>query len=880
MGRAITAAILATALALAAPFAAHAAGLGRLHVLSPLGQPLNAEIEIVALRPGEEEGLTARVAGQEAFAAAGIEPGAVLNSMRFAIERSGGRRILRVTTLQPVNEPFVELLVELQWATGRLVREYTFLLDPPEYKARDAMAAAPKPAPAEVKPAPAEAKPAPAEPPKPVPPLVEAKPIEPTPAPPVIAAAPVPAAEAEKPAPVAEPAKEEAAKPEAAKEEPTQPEAAKEEAAKPEAAKEELVKEPEGAAKTYEVAKGDTLGKIAQDNLPPGISLNQMLIAIYRANQDAFIRENLNLVRAGRILNIPSADSIGSVDADEANRLVRAHMAEFREYRSRLAAVPATAEAAPGPRETAGTIEPKPAAPAPAAPQDQVRLSKADPQKPSASGAAAARGDDLVARERALKEAQSRIGDLEKNVADLQKLLELKNQQLAELERKAGAKPAPAAPAPAPAPAAKAPEKPAPEAPKPVVEAPKPAPTPAPAPAAKPTPKPAPPPAPEPSLLDEFLDNPVALAGLGGVVLLLLLYAVFAWRKKKTAQAKFQDSVIGAAAAGAATGAGMTEPTLGAATTASTQPVVSTQPAAAAEEVDPIAEADVYMAYGRDAQAEEILKEALQKDASRIPVHAKLLEIYAKRQDTKAFEQSALKLKNLTNGAGPEWDKAAVLGKSLDPNNGLYAGATSAAAAFPAAAAAPAAPAPTLDFDIGGATQGVSASAPDLTLELAPKSADGGLDFDVSGSTEKKDEETVVAPRPQAKDAGLDFDLDLGSAAPESKPASAGPAPAADPGLTFDLNLDLGTEKKTEPVSGAGPDLSTISLDLDTADSGAAAPAGTDPKWQEIATKLDLAKAYEEMGDKDGARELLNEVMKDGDGAQKGQAQQLLAKLG
>jgi len=166
---------------------------------------------------------------------------------------------------------------------------------------------------------------------------------------------------------------------------------------------------------------------------------------------------------------------------------------------------------------------------------------------------------------------------------------------------------------------------------------------------------------------------------------------------------------------------------------------------------------------------------------------------------------------------------------------------------------------------------------------LAPKSADGGLDFDVSGSTEKKDtsaEETVVAPRPQAKDAGLDFDLDLGSAAPEPKPASAAPAPAADPGLTFDLNLDLGTEKKTEPVSGSGPDLSTISLDLGAADSGAAAPAGTDPKWQEIATKLDLAKAYEEMGDKDGARELLNEVMKDGDGAQKGQAQQLLAKLG
>src|SRR6202008_3442412 len=260
---------------------------------------------------------------------------------------------------------------------------------------------------------------------------------------------------------------------EPAKEPATEPakEAAKEEPAKP-----ELVREP-GIEKAYEVMKGDTLGKIAGDNLPPGISLNQMLIAIYRANQDAFIRENLNLVRAGRILNIPTAEAIGTVDADTKTRLVNEHMGEFREYRSRLAAVPATADASPGQREAAGPIETKPEAPKPAA-QDQVRLSKVDPQKPSAPGASAARGDDAVARERALKEAQSRISDLEKNVADLQKLLELKNQQLAELEKKAAAKPAPVAPAPAPAPAtapaAKAPEKPAAEDSKPAAEAPQP----------------------------------------------------------------------------------------------------------------------------------------------------------------------------------------------------------------------------------------------------------------------------------------------------------------------------------------------------------------------------------------------------------------------
>jgi len=307
-----------------------------------------------------------------------------------------------------------------------------------------------------------------------------------------------------------------------------------------------------------------------------------------------------------------------------------------------------------------------------------------------------------------------------------------------------------------------------------------------------------------------------------------------------------------------------------------------------AEEVDPIAEADVYMAYGRDAQAEEILKEALQKDPNRIPVQGKLLEIYAHRKDTKAFEQTALKLKNLTNGTGPEWEKAAALGRSIDPQNGSYAGTTAAAEA--PAAAAPAAAAPTLDFDLGGAAQ-TAASAPDISLDDAPKSQPAGLDFDL-GSTH-----SLKAPAPQAaapdetviagdKDAsgGLDFNLDLGAEEKKSEPAkpAAPAAPAAEPsgGLDFDLNLD--TDKSAAPAAEpAKVDLSEISLDLGTTDATIMAPKpSSDPKWQEVATKLDLAKAYEEMGDKDGARELLKEVVKDGDAAQRGSAEQLLAKLG
>ena len=874
--------IAAACLALASSMA-HAAGLGRLTVLSALGQPLLAEIEIVSLQPGEEDALTARLASPEAFEQAGIDINAALSSLRINLERRDKKPFLRVTTSQAVSEPFLDILIELSWSSGRLLREYTFLLDPPEYRSRQqAIAAAPLPPMAEKPAAPAaEQKP------------VEAAPLSPQPAP---ETAPVPAA-TPSPAP-ATPAPQAAAP------------------AKP------------AGANTYEVKRGDTLGAIARQNLKPGVTLNQMLIAIFRANEDAFIKGNVNLVRTGKILTIPDIDSLGTIDREEANRLVKEHREQFTEYRNRLAAVATPADAAAGQREVAGRIEPKPEPVKPAAPSDQLRLSKAEPAKPGAQGSRAAREDDAVARDRAAAEAQSRQQDLEKNVADLQKLLALKNQQLAEMEKKGAAKPAPVPPvAQAPAAAPQAPAKPEPA--KPAAEAPKPAPTPVPAAPAKPepakpaaeapkpaaeapkpaaeapkpaaeAPKPAPKPAakkaaaPEPSLVDEFLDNPLYLALLGGLVLLLIVYGWWTYRRKKKAQAKFQDSVLGAAAAGAATGS-ITEPTAPPASATTTVSVQASQAPAGmeAEEVDPIAEADVYMAYGRDAQAEEILKEALQKDANRTAVHGKLLEIYAHRKDAKAFEQTALKLKGITNGAGPEWDKAAALGRGIDPGNGLYAGAGGEAAAAPAAPAAAAA-APTLDFDLGGAGQ-AQAATPDISLDEPKDSTASGMDIELGSTQTLKTgpaDETVIAGGEEKSLGAMDFNLDLGmdEKKPEApKPAAEAPKPAGESsgGLDFDLNLDV-----DRPAAAAEPpgdatmkiDLSSISLDLGTTSSPDAtvmAPRpSSDPKWQEVATKLDLAKAYEEMGDKDGARELLKEVIKDGDATQRGNAEQLLAKLG
>jgi pilus assembly protein FimV len=867
VGKTVTGIRIALAALLCAPLLAHAAGLGRLQVNSALGQPLRAEVEIVSLQSGEEDSLQARLATSEAFRQAGIEMSSALVGLQFAIDKRGGRPVIRLSTSQAVNEPFLDVLIELSWANGRLVREYTFLLDPAEYKG-PAQDAAPAPA----------ARPSAA--PVPSAPRVEARPLVATPAAPAAA-----------------------------------------------------------GAKQHEVKKGDTLGAIARQNLPAGVTLNQMLIALYRANRAAFIKGNINLVRAGRILNIPDSEAIAAVGAAEANKQVQSQMADFAEYKRKLGQAVAAAPAAPvREREVSGRIAAKPEAPAPAEQKDQLKLSKADPAKPGAPASKAAREDDKLARERALKESQSRVSDLEKNVADLQKLVELKNQQMADLEKKAAAKPAApapapaAAPAPAPAPAAKAPEPapaPAAKAPEPAKEAakeaPKEAPKDAPKEAAKEEPKdaakdapkeapkdaakdtkkakPAAVPvkvAPDKSFIEEFIEDPYAIGGLGLVVVLLAIYGGWAWRKKKKSQTtKFQDSVLGAATgAGASSvfnnagaqpaGPDTPPPARAAAAVNASEVSVSDVSIGGGEsdEVDPIAEADVYMAYGRDAQAEEILKESLSKDPNRIAVHAKLLEIYANRKDAKNFEQSALKLKGLTNGAGPEWDKAKALGHAIDPGNGLYGSGGAAVEAAPAAAAAPA-----LDFDIGGGTgetQAIKPAAGGLDFDLGSTSAIPKSDFAAGGTLKLDTSESKSAS------GGLDFDLggvtdsDDGEKTmlmPPRKPAAA-PAPEkkADPDATvamdFDLNLDLGGAKAETPKAPDAPlDLGGLSFDLGSPGGGGGA-GGADPKWQEVATKLDLAKAYQEMGDKDGARELLNEVVKEGDAAQQSQAQQMLSGLG
>ena len=876
-------------LAVCMPLVAHAAGLGRLTVLSVLGQPLRAEIEVVSLERGEAESLSAKLAAAEAFRQANIDYAPALQSLRFGVERRPNNRyVIVMSSTGPVNDPFLDVLVELSWATGRLIREYTFLLDPQDSKS--------PPAQAQVVPPQTTA--------QAVPPQAPARPADP----PQAAAAIAPPKEA------AAPARQAAAT------------------------------LPTGI---YQVVPGDTLTKIAQDNLSGGVTLNQMLVALYRANQDAFVERNMNRLRAGRIVNIPDAATASSITPRDANNVVVAHIAEWDVYRGQLAVAVAAATARPdaagqtgGGRISASVTE----APKPGAPTDRLQLAQADPASKSDSAAGrAAKQDDLAARDRALQDSKSRISQLEGNLKDLENLLSLKTEELTRLQNQAKT-----AVSPGKAPATSAPPSPKPAAvgeaptPAPAVDAPKPpsvvdSPTPPPVAdtakkvQAQPTQAVKPPPVPvaETSIIDDvmaFVMNNILY--IGGAIGAAVLGGVFMMLRRRRA-ANLENDLAQEMPADSSSVFGSS----GGRTVDTDNPSVQTDfsqggiGAIDTEEVDPVAEADVYMAYGRDAQAEEILKEALQKDQDRHAVRVKLLEIYSARKDIKAFETTAGELYAATGGQGPDWEKAAALGSQIDPSNTMYqyAAASSAATestpganpfALPAEIDLEATEAPDVpggldialdspsqygrepefnidelvgtkksadvefDLNLGETTAGLRA-----THGTAPEPAkpiDFSMDFELPGATKKSEFDLDIDAPVVTKKSEFDFDLDL-------------------PGMSNDKSgagLDLELTASSDSLNGAqvpsniaefdlgspmpantSMDLEGINLDL-TSTNQTSTATQLDPHWQEVATKLDLAKAYHEMGDREGAKELLGEVMKEGDGVQQQQARRMLETIG
>ena len=981
-------ALIVAGMLMTTPMVVDAAGLGKLKVISSLGQPLRAEIDLLAIPKDEIDLVTARIAPVDAYKQARIDRQEGLSAVQFSVEkRTNGEPYLKVTSLQAFNEPFIQLLIQLDWPTGRLLREYTVLLDPPGFQDTPAVPAINAPVTQSGKsesavrpekvdlPVAAEkgrkgkkgalAKPAtePEESTK----KQSKKASQKLATKKELKEAPILKAE---PTPQQTPAEQTFPRVDGAEQEKQQN--------VPEQQATTIAAVPPGAhadQQDYVVKKGDSLAKIARNLQVDGYSLEQMMVALYETNKGAFDGNNMNRIRTGKILNVPDGAAINASSASKAaaSKEIKAHVADWNAYRQKLAGTvaeqqPAKDEVKP---EASGKITAKaedkgvkPQEPS----KDVLKLSKGETagkgEAGKGNGAEAkalkekltAAQDDAVAKEKALKEAGSRITELDKNLKDMQALLELKNKQLAELEKQAKQKPV--APVPKVEPA-KVVEAPKPEVkPEPAKEptaTPIPQPTPTPVVEAKKAPetkkpiakakKPAPQPEPETSFFDTVLSNPSYLAG-GAAAAVGALFSIL-WavgRRRKKSLASFEDSIM--------TGGDLKTNTVfgntagGQIDTGDTSFLTDFSQAGMGaidtNDVDPIAEAEVYMAYGRDAQAEEILKEAMSKDPGRHEVQLKLLEIYAGRKNAGAFETLAGELYAATSGQGPVWKKAAEYGRGLDPANPLYAvpedmvegGAMAVASAGESAATSVA---NDLDFSLDLDTQGGQTQAEAIAPDAMEESM-GALDFDldtVGGLTPpadieepeqvKVDEQTL---EPADDMAALDFNLDtiipqavekkseepammadLGldnlkfevPELPESKPVvSDMAAPTLDEdtlALDFDFNLDQEPSGGTAISKGMDEELMMPELDLSGIDLNLEKPAtqvaemggqslddattlvGDSTVWEEASTKLDLARAYLEMGDKEGAREILQEVVGEGGPEQQAEANKLLATL-
>jgi pilus assembly protein FimV len=893
----LKASLLALAIA-SFPFGSQAAGLGGVKVFSGLGQPLRAEIAVSATAE-ELESLSARIGSPDAFRQAGVAYTPAAGSVQVNVDRRGSRPVLRLSSDRPLNEPFVDLVLEVDWAAGRLMRNFTFLLDPVDLVA-----------------------------PKPVAARVDVATASPRPAVAVVDRA---AADT-------------------------------------------------GRAGAHTVRRGDTLHRIATAHQYDGTSLDQMLVAIAAANRGAFDGGNINRLRAGSVLTIPAAEQVRAVDGNAARREVLVQAADFEAYRRQLAGVAAaqpTAVVPPAAQESAGLIVPRIEESKPVAESgDQLRVSGADGAGGAGNGDTVGRlqtlEEELVSREKSLEEANARLAQLEQSVRDLRALLELRSDTMGQLQHQASA-----APAAAGAPRAEAGSV---DQPQPAVSA---------------------PPTPPESAPGLFEDSRLLAGGGAALALLVGLLAYRARRRradKGSRGAPFSEAPESRAVVGTAGGQSVD-------TGSSLIHTDFSQAGLSAidtdEGVDPVAEADVYIAYGRDAQAEEILQDALKTDPGREAIYTKLLEIYAQRGSVKQFDLIAADLHARSGGRGGEWEKAAAMGRTIDPGNPLYrshSGAQAAstapatevpsatevvatlAAGFaatatfggdrggseeeavarepqPATAAMPGAIAGRVDFDVdapagdeatlrsAGVDAGEAGKAARLPLSaeqsgsppptIRPLEFDFNLDLDDVGVADAGFEDTRVTATSAAAvadwssaqaETALAFNLDLADsvsnvgAAVERETADIGvaagggrgvelseagggvaPRPAGQSARALDLerssfdsslldfNLDLDVQPSADAV--AALDLTAISLpstgselepeqtqpggDWAQSGGGQSAPVGS----EEVDTKLELARAYDEMGDRDGARELLEEVIREGSLAQQAAARQMIARF-
>ena len=930
---------LASAVALLGGLAsvdAHALALGRVTVQSALGEALRAEIDIAEINAEEAGSLRVGIASAEAFKAAGLEYSPTVVGLQITLQkRKDGRSFLRLSSPRPVTEPFVDLVVEANWASGRVVRDYTMLFDPPNLRQSSSAGTAPS-----ISNVPPQSMSRP--------PAASASESKPGPSAPAIR--PVPMAKTPRP-------------------------------------KVEAASKQAGDAQQVTVKVGDTAGKIASQNKPSGVSLDQMLVALLKSNPEAFVNGNINRLRSGAVLDLPGEEAAGATPAGQASQTIIAQSKDFNNFRRKLAEGAPAAQVAGADRKADGKLQAKIDDSASGAkPPDKLTLSKGAVQ-----GKAAA--EEKIAKDRQASAESTRVAELSKNIGELNKLKGTSTAAVSAGVASAAKTPgvavplpspaiaaAPAAPAvpaavvaappsaalkasaatttvPAAAPAASAPsvapagvasasQPTAPLAavattatavvsatpslvvtasPTSVVTASATAPALTASGAASPVAVPAagasaaapaapkkavvaPPPAAEASFIDELLGNDFVLPVLAGLLALLGVGAFYRHKKKSSPAAvdsSFLESRLQPDSFFGASGGQRVDTSESSASGSSL--VYSPSQLDAAGDVDPVAEADVYLAYGRDLQAEEILKEALRTSPARVAIHAKLVEIYSKRRDSKGLEAIANEAFKLTSGTGPEWNYISELGRELEPGNSLYqpggqpeptplsAAAKSAqlAKAFGsdtipvphAVSAAEAASVATdvdfdldLDFSAGNSLSPATAvhasnpataqppiyptnSASAAKAEAAPLFDSGSMDFD----------DVKLATQPMGIKAGAVKPAEASFSATQPlvaiKPSASSAAPAAvlDSGmLEFDMgSLSLDLDAPTNS-SRAG---------LATASGAAFVPEGP------LETKFALAEEFRALGDPDGARSLASEVVAQAQGALKTKAQAFLNSL-
>lgn len=858
---------MALGVCLWAPAGVYALGMGDISVQSALNEPLKAEIKLLATTPAELEGLTVQMAPNAAFEKLGVERTPPLANIVFEVIKQGrGAPYVKLSSNRAMREPFLDFVVTVNWANGQMLREYTLLLDPPVFDAEE-----------------------------------KAMPVEA----PTTSSATI---EREQPVVVAPRA---------------QPVA------------------PSAAGSYGPTQRTDTLWTIAKRMRPDtSVGIAQMMVALVKENPEAFMGGNVNGLKAGYILRAPEMDVIGALSKDEA-------VAETnRQYQQWLASGHRGPNVMAGVRQevvgqqSATAVEPTAAASSTTAPKSaptsaaSARLKLVTPDETQAASGLGGTGKNgqggslqkelAIAQEtsEAMRQENSdlrnRVADLEKQIQSMQRLITLKDDTFTALQSGVTQDATPQADA------ATTPEGITPEV------APKPAP--------KPTPKTVSQPEPEPSFVDQLLADPKLLGLAVGVPLLLVLGGVAYLRKRR--QSAADESIPGGISLESLVSAKPQVKSAAAATVVATSlstaenefesavagmPEYSTSDIGSIHteesDIDPIAEADVYLAYRRYEQAEALLKEAIRNHPDRSELRLKLMEIYHATKNKEAFEAQAESLYAMAGGQGSQaWSQAVEMGRELCPEHPLFAEAGATVAAAGDESSPTSSTTDNLEFDVSAAPSAMSDADLAASLDMGDLNLDlpGEINFDLgSEATATKNADLGSSLEQRADDMLSSFASDETVAAEPVAGLGESSEWTLEAAVSEFTSSDLKSEmpeKEHVAVTAVDAEHVEVNKNLGLAESefdvgdlavAAAEIPEANQEWSldqavsqfapveedlestvfdssddVVGTKLDLARAYIDMGDQAGARTILDEVVVEGSEVQRQEARQLIQQIG